>query len=51
MVNKKVNIIPDLLVKQAIQLIGNAREQAVKQTNSLMVFTYFHLGRLIVEQV
>lgn len=27
----------------------SARYQAVKNTNSLMVFTYFHLGRLIIE--
>ena len=39
----------DVLIKQAIDLIDAARRQTVKQTNSLMVFTYFHLGRLIVE--
>lgn len=50
MTNKAENPESDLLVKQAIQLIGTARNQAVKQTNSLMVFTYFHLGKLIVEQ-
>ena len=37
-------------VEQAVQLIQAARQQAVRQTNSLMVFTYFHLGKLIVEQ-
>lgn len=37
-------------VEQAVQLIQAARQQAVRQTNSLMVFTYFHLGKLIVDQ-
>jgi predicted nuclease of restriction endonuclease-like (RecB) superfamily len=37
-------------MKQAVSLIQSARQQAVRQTNSLMVFTYFHLGSLIVEQ-
>jgi predicted nuclease of restriction endonuclease-like (RecB) superfamily len=44
---KKIN--RPLLFKQAIELIALARELVVKQTNSVMVFTYFHLGRLIVE--
>lgn len=39
-----------ILLSQAIALIDNARKQAVRQTNSLMVFTYFQLGRLIVQQ-
>jgi len=37
-------------LQQAVTLIQTAREQVVRQTNSLMVFTYFHLGKLIVEQ-
>jgi predicted nuclease of restriction endonuclease-like (RecB) superfamily len=37
-------------IKKAVNLIQAARKQAVKQTNSLMVFTYFQLGRLIVEK-
>jgi predicted nuclease of restriction endonuclease-like (RecB) superfamily len=37
------------LFDQAIKLIAAARNQAYRQTNSLMVFTYFHLGRLIIE--
>lgn len=37
-------------IKQAVDLIQAARQQAVRQTNSLMLFTYFHLGKLIVEQ-
>ncbi|SJZ96082.1 Predicted nuclease of restriction endonuclease-like (RecB) superfamily, DUF1016 family [Chitinophaga eiseniae] len=38
-----------LLIKQAVSLLEAARHQAVKQTNSLMVLTYFYLGYLIVE--
>jgi predicted nuclease of restriction endonuclease-like (RecB) superfamily len=37
-------------IKQAVNLVQSARQQAVRQTNSLMVFTYFQLGRLIVEK-
>jgi predicted nuclease of restriction endonuclease-like (RecB) superfamily len=50
MVKQKTNKIKrPVLFKQAIELIAAAREQVVKHTNSIMVFTYFHLGRLIVE--
>jgi predicted nuclease of restriction endonuclease-like (RecB) superfamily len=42
--------VEDNFLKQAVELIHTARQQAVKQTNSLMVFTYFHLGKLIIEQ-
>ncbi|MBS1651856.1 MAG: DUF1016 family protein [Bacteroidetes bacterium] len=37
------------LFKQAITLVHQAREHVAKQTNSVMVFTYFQLGRLIIE--
>ncbi|QJB35499.1 DUF1016 family protein [Chitinophaga oryzae] len=37
------------LIKQAVGLLEAARHQAAKQTNSLMVLTYFYLGYLIVE--
>lgn len=37
-------------IKQAVELIQAARHQAVRQTNSLMVFTYFQLGKLIVNE-
>lgn len=37
------------LFDKAIELIRTARNQAARQTNSLMVLTYFHLGRLIIE--
>ncbi|MFX1708258.1 PDDEXK nuclease domain-containing protein [Chitinophaga sp. CC14] len=42
-------ITSNILIKQAVDLLEAARHQAVRNTNSLMVFTYFHLGRLIVE--
>lgn len=37
------------LIKQAIALLESSRFQVARQTNSLIVFTYFHVGRLIVE--
>jgi len=37
------------LVKQASELIQTSRQFAVRQTNRVMVFTYFHIGRLIVQ--
>ena len=51
MVNKTIKMsVDNKLLKQAVELIQTARQQVVRQTNSLMVFTYFHLGKLIVEQ-
>ena len=51
MASKKINSITGKdFIKQAVSLIDAARQQTVRQTNSLMVFTYFHLGKLIVEQ-
>ena len=44
---KKI-VIPQL-VKRASDLISVARVQAVRHTNTLMVFTYYQLGRLIIE--
>lgn len=46
---KTTTITSNILIKQAVDLLEAARHQAVRNTNSLMVFTYFHLGRLIVE--
>lgn len=37
------------LIKEAVNLVNAARNQVVKQTNNLMVFTYFNLGKLIIE--
>jgi hypothetical protein len=40
---------PDTFIKQAIELVHAARQHVVRQTNSVMVFTYFQIGKLIVE--
>ncbi len=37
------------LIRQAHDLIAAARTQTVRQTNSLMVFTYYQLGKLIIQ--
>lgn len=37
------------LVKQAFELINASRNKVLRNTNTLMVFTYFQLGRLIIE--
>ncbi len=47
---KAINKSKSNWIKQAVNLIESARQHAVRQTNSIMVFTYFHLGKLIVEQ-
>jgi predicted nuclease of restriction endonuclease-like (RecB) superfamily len=41
--------ISSVFLNNALALVRNARVQAVRQTNTLMVFTYYQLGRLIVE--
>lgn len=46
---KSNKVISTVLIKQALELVSAARNQVARQTNSVMVFTYFHLGRLIVE--
>jgi len=50
---KKTTIIvtpPDTFITEAIRLVKSARLHIVKQTNSVMVFTCFQLGRLIFVQ-
>jgi hypothetical protein len=48
---RRSNKTDDLkFIRQAIELIQTARQQIIRQTNSLMVFTYFNLGKLIVNQ-
>ncbi len=52
MAKKTTKIItnkPDTFIKQAIELVHAARQHVVRQTNSVMVFTYFQIGKLIVE--
>ncbi len=36
-------------IQEAIELVASARQHVVRQTNSVMVFTYFQIGRLIVQ--
>jgi predicted nuclease of restriction endonuclease-like (RecB) superfamily len=48
-IKKENKAIQNSLIKQALQLVTAARNQVVRQTNNVMVFTYFQLGRLIVE--
>ena len=40
---------PITLAQQVIELVQASRQVIVRQTNSAIVFTYFHIGRLIVE--
>jgi predicted nuclease of restriction endonuclease-like (RecB) superfamily len=42
-------VTSDAFIKQAIELVHAARQHVVRQTNSAMVFTYFQIGKLIVE--
>jgi hypothetical protein len=51
MVKSKSNTLKEstALIKQVIDLVQASRQFAVRQTNSVMVFTYFHIGRLIVQ--
>ena len=49
MAKKVSSTIKSSLVKQAFELVNSARNQVLRQTNSLMVFTYFNLGRLIID--
>ncbi len=37
------------LIQQVIELVQTSRQFVVRQTNSVIVFTYFHIGRLIVQ--
>ncbi|MBQ9254471.1 MAG: DUF1016 family protein [Bacteroidales bacterium] len=42
-------IVFDGLVKQIASLLDNARRQIAQQVNSQLVFTYWNIGKLIVE--
>ena len=49
------NIIPENiqntnLFQQVIDLLQNAREQILRTVNSTMTYTYFEIGRMIVEE-
>jgi len=38
-----------LLIRQVCDVVQSSREYVVKQTNSIIVLTYFHIGKLIVD--
>lgn len=38
------------LFKQVVELLQNARQQVLRTVNSTMVYTYFEIGRMIVEE-
>ena len=44
------NLQNTALLKQVIALLHNARQQVVRQVNSVMLQTYFEIGRMIVEE-
>jgi predicted nuclease of restriction endonuclease-like (RecB) superfamily len=49
------NIIPEnsqniKLLQQVIDLLQNARQQVLRTVNSTMTYTYFEIGRMIVEE-
>jgi len=49
------NIIPEniqniKLLQQVIDLLQNAREQVLRTVNSTMTYTYFEIGRMIVQE-
>jgi len=39
-----------ILFSQVVALLQNARQQVLRTVNSTMVFTYFEIGRMIVEE-
>jgi len=51
MTKSKSNTLPGSteLIRQAIELVQTSKQFVARQTNSVMVFTYFHIGRLIVQ--
>ncbi len=43
------SLIPDSLYQQVSQLVQQARQQLQRSVNTLMVQTYWHIGRVIIE--
>ena len=39
-----------ILFSQVVELLQNARQQVLRTVNSTMVYTYFEIGRIIVEE-
>jgi predicted nuclease of restriction endonuclease-like (RecB) superfamily len=44
------NLQNKILFKQVAELLQNARQQVLRTVNSTMVYTYFEIGRMIVEE-
>jgi predicted nuclease of restriction endonuclease-like (RecB) superfamily len=44
------NIQNKALFSQVVELLQNARQQVLRTVNSTMVYTYFEIGRMIVEE-
>jgi predicted nuclease of restriction endonuclease-like (RecB) superfamily len=44
------NLQNKALFSQVVELLQNARQQVLRTVNSTMVFTYFEIGRMIVEE-
>ncbi|MFA9190801.1 DUF1016 N-terminal domain-containing protein [Flavobacterium sp. FZUC8N2.13] len=40
----------NVLFQQVVELLQNARQQVLRTVNSTMVYTYFEIGRIIVEE-
>jgi hypothetical protein len=39
-----------MIFQQVVELLQNARQQVLRTVNSTMVYTYFEIGRMIVEE-
>lgn len=44
------NLQNTILFQQVVDLLQNARQQVLRAVNSTMVYTYFEIGRMIVEE-
>lgn len=44
------NIQNKILFTQVVALLQNARQQVLRTLNSTMAYTYFEIGRMIVEK-
>jgi predicted nuclease of restriction endonuclease-like (RecB) superfamily len=44
------NLQNKIIFQQVVELLQNARQQVLRTVNSTMVYTYFEIGRVIVEE-
>jgi len=47
---RKSSIVNQNFINQIKDLLLSARQQIVRQVNQTMVYTYFEIGRMIVEE-